>query len=182
MACLPCSRWPAFPSHASSTVFALGWDDASVILKVIDNGGDDVSYDTAIQTYRCVVCFVRALLRLRHAASTTIEQTGNCRDAWLQPPVVARRHYHLHPTTVLQAAEGVARVGPPVDHGVAEDPRGGIGTVPYGYARVSSAWLWCLVPAWARCRRKSILATPAITLPPANLPTRCHASAACSTS
>jgi len=35
------------------TVFAVGWDDASVILKVLDNGQlNDQSYDTLIQTYR----------------------------------------------------------------------------------------------------------------------------------
>lgn len=33
-------------------VFALGWDDASVILKVVDNGGDEVAYDDKVQTYR----------------------------------------------------------------------------------------------------------------------------------
>ena len=33
-------------------VFALGWDDASVILKVVDNGADEVSYDKSVQTYR----------------------------------------------------------------------------------------------------------------------------------
>lgn len=35
------------------TVFAMGWDTKSIILKVIDYGADnDQSYDTAVQTYR----------------------------------------------------------------------------------------------------------------------------------
>jgi hypothetical protein len=35
------------------TVFALGWDSKSVILKVIDYGAaGDQSYDSAVQTYR----------------------------------------------------------------------------------------------------------------------------------
>jgi hypothetical protein len=39
--------------NMGATVFALGWDDASVILKVIDTGTSaDPSFDGAIQTYR----------------------------------------------------------------------------------------------------------------------------------
>ena len=35
------------------TLFALGWDDSSVILKVVDTGcGGDASYDETVQTYR----------------------------------------------------------------------------------------------------------------------------------
>ena len=35
------------------TGWALGWDDASVILKLIDTGcGGDVSYNESVQTYR----------------------------------------------------------------------------------------------------------------------------------
>jgi len=33
-------------------VFAVGWDSNSVILTVIDNGCDDVSFDTSVQHYR----------------------------------------------------------------------------------------------------------------------------------
>jgi len=35
-------------SNWGNVVFALGWDDASVILKVIDNGGDEISYNTSV--------------------------------------------------------------------------------------------------------------------------------------
>ena len=33
-------------------VWAVGWDDKSVILKVLDNGCDEAALDTSIQTYR----------------------------------------------------------------------------------------------------------------------------------
>jgi hypothetical protein len=39
-------------SNWGNVVFALGWDDASVILKIVDNGNDEISYDTSVQTYR----------------------------------------------------------------------------------------------------------------------------------
>jgi len=39
-------------SNWGNVVFALGWDDNSVILKVVDNGGDEISYNTSVQTYR----------------------------------------------------------------------------------------------------------------------------------
>ena len=38
--------------NMGGTVFAVGWDDASVILKVLDTGLVDKSYDDAVQTYR----------------------------------------------------------------------------------------------------------------------------------
>lgn len=42
-------------------VFALGWDSKSVILKVIDYGANgDLSYDTAVQTYRCALAGKRS--------------------------------------------------------------------------------------------------------------------------
>lgn len=40
-------------SQMGCTLFAAGWDDASVILKVFDTGcGNDTSYETDVQTYR----------------------------------------------------------------------------------------------------------------------------------
>lgn len=41
-------------SNMGCVVFAAGWDDVSIILKVIDTGCGitDPSYDTAVQTYR----------------------------------------------------------------------------------------------------------------------------------
>ena len=39
-------------ANFGQVVFAVGWDDASVILKVVDNGGDEVSYNNSVQTLR----------------------------------------------------------------------------------------------------------------------------------
>ena len=38
--------------NMGQVVFAVGWDDASVILKVIQNGGDEPVFDGSLQTYR----------------------------------------------------------------------------------------------------------------------------------
>ena len=38
--------------NMGQVVFAMGWDDASVILKVLQNGADEPSYDDQVQTYR----------------------------------------------------------------------------------------------------------------------------------
>jgi hypothetical protein len=50
------------------TVFAVGWDDASVILKVLDTGLVDKSYDDAVQTCASAVSSPLALAPARKRA------------------------------------------------------------------------------------------------------------------